>query len=630
MAIEKMKFVNISGLLTDLDRVLREVFSKSEIHLENAPELFSEIPELKRFDNYNAYENLHNRVLEACNLAGITPKYDPSKIIDENILEDELRDIIKEFKDKIDNINRLKNRLYEDEEISNELSYFLDCDVDMYSFFHLNNIKFRFGSMPTANYKKIEVFLGDLNALLTPLKVEGESTYVMYFVSPFWEEQVDNTLRKLSFRRIRISDRVTGTPKAAKVTIEDEIAELKLEISYAEKVLKSRAIELADRLKGLYSTILYNYKIYSIREMLARGDKTFHLVGFVPTDFANLLEKTLDKDDNTIMVTREPQEVGDLPPPTKLKNNPIVKPFEMMVNLFSLPSYYELDPTPFFAIAYSLLFGIMFADLGQGIVLSIGGYLFYKYRKSQLGGILAVAGVSSAVCGVLFGSIFGDEHIIAALLLNPMHDSATMNETLLGAVAIGFVLIICAMIFNLINAVRTKRVEQLFTSNGFAGMVFYISGGFIAVMSVIKGHYAASLIVTVVFLGLPLLIIFLKEPLVNMIERKKQGLHSGYFVESFFELFETLLSYITNTMSFIRVGAFALNHIGMMSVVYILAGSGGARIPVIVIGNIFVMGIEGLIVGIQVLRLMFYELFSKFYTGGGKDYTPFKIDETNV
>jgi len=570
---------------------------------------------------------MYSKIKEACLLADIKPKYDPLKIMDEKISHDEIDEIIGNIKSKIDNIDRLKNNLIEDEEIKNELTYFLECEVDMYSFFHLNNIKFRFGSMPTLNYKKIEVFLGDINALIMPLKTEGESTYVMYFVSPFWEEQVDNTLRKLSFRRIRISDRVTGTPRAARQTIEKEILELRARIKELEDLLKEEVNAKKDRFSELYSTILYNYKIYNVRGMLARGDKTFHLTGFVPSGFAKILENTIEKEERTIIVAKEPRDIGDLSPPTKLKNNPIVKPFEMMVNLFSLPSYNELDPTPFFAAAYSLLFGIMFADIGQGLVLSVGGYLVYKYKKSQLGGILAVAGICSAIFGLLFGSIFGDEHIIHALLLNPMHDSATMNETLIGAVAIGFILIIFAMIFNLINAIRTKRVEQLFTSNGLAGMIFYVSGGLIAVLSVLNGKYAASLIVTAIFLVLPLIAIFLKEPLTNLIEKKKHKLESGYFVESFFELFETLLSYITNTMSFIRVGAFALNHIGMMSVVYILAGEGAQRLPIIVIGNIFVMAIEGLIVGIQVLRLMFYELFSKFYTGGGKEYEPFKVDE---
>jgi V/A-type H+-transporting ATPase subunit I len=101
-----------------------------------------------------------------------------------------------------------------------------------------------------------------------------------------------------------------------------------------------------------------------------------------------------------------------------------------------------------------------------------------------------------------------------------------------------------------------------------------------------------------------------------------------YFVESFFELFEVLLSFLTNTLSFIRVGAFALSHAGLMSVVLMLSGaeSGHPNMLVIVLGNIFVMCLEGLTVSIQVLRLQYYEMFSRYYDGSGK---PFKTYVAN-
>ena len=95
----------------------------------------------------------------------------------------------------------------------------------------------------------------------------------------------------------------------------------------------------------------------------------------------------------------------------------------------------------------------------------------------------------------------------------------------------------------------------------------------------------------------------------------------------FFELFETMLSYLTNTLSFMRVGAYAITHVGLMLVVRMLAGS-GLNPVVIVLGNLFVMGFEGLLVGIQVLRLEFYELFGRFYDDGGVPFRPKKIDYT--
>ena len=98
-----------------------------------------------------------------------------------------------------------------------------------------------------------------------------------------------------------------------------------------------------------------------------------------------------------------------------------------------------------------------------------------------------------------------------------------------------------------------------------------------------------------------------------------------FFVEGFFELFETLLSYFSNTISFIRIGAFAVSHAAMMEVVLMLAGveEGNPNWLVIVLGNLFVCGMEGLIVGIQVLRLEYYEMFSRFYKGSGRAFNPY-------
>ena len=125
---------------------------------------------------------------------------------------------------------------------------------------------------------------------------------------------------------------------------------------------------------------------------------------------------------------------------------------------------------------------------------------------------------------------------------------------------------------------------------------------------------------------LPLFFIFLKEPLIRKFEEDEKMFPNGFgafFVEGFFELFEVVLSFITNTMSFLRVGGFVLSHAGMMLVVYTLAEmvGGVGEIIVIIFGNVFVMCLEGLIVGIQVLRLEFYEMFSRYYEGNG---VPFK------
>ena len=143
-----------------------------------------------------------------------------------------------------------------------------------------------------------------------------------------------------------------------------------------------------------------------------------------------------------------------------------------------------------------------------------------------------------------------------------------------------------------------------------------------------SGHTLPAAAVLIIMFVLPLLVMFFKEPLTAVLEKKSEKISGGvgmFITQGFFELFEVLLSYFSNTLSFVRVGAFAVSHAAMMQVVLtaLSAETGAPSIPVIVLGNLFVCGMEGLIVGIQVLRLEYYELFSRFYKGSGREFKPF-------
>ena len=169
---------------------------------------------------------------------------------------------------------------------------------------------------------------------------------------------------------------------------------------------------------------------------------------------------------------------------------------------------------------------------------------------------------------------------------------------------------------------------MLFRS-GVAGILCYGCAVLCIVLYAFEKPVPATGILAV-FVGVPLIAILLKEPLTNLLERKKKLFPEGeskamFFVESLVELFDVVLSYATNSISFVRVGAFALSHAGMMGVVLTLAGyeSGSPNWIVVVLGNIVVTGLEGLVVGIQALRLEYYEMFSRFYQGTGKPFVAF-------
>ena len=206
------------------------------------------------------------------------------------------------------------------------------------------------------------------------------------------------------------------------------------------------------------------------------------------------------------------------------------------------------------------------------------------------------------------------------------------------SIVLGVIMLAFVMVLNIINGVRQHNFEKiLFGPNGVAGMVFYLGLIGAAVSTLLFGVnlFVPAYVLPVIVL--PLVVILFKEPLSLMLEGNpewKEIKIGGIIVTGFFELFETCLSFLTNTLSFMRVGAYAITHVGLMLVVQMLANmAGGLASPggiiVMILGNLFVMGFEGLLVGIQVLRLEFYELFGRFYDDGGVAYEPKIIDYTS-
>ena len=232
---------------------------------------------------------------------------------------------------------------------------------------------------------------------------------------------------------------------------------------------------------------------------------------------------------------------------------------------------------------------MMFGDVGQGAVIILVGALMWFLKKLSLGKVLMTVGVSSMIFGCFYGSIFGIEDIIHGF--NP---NENINTVLFAAVGIGMFMIVAVIIVNIINGIRQKNVEKIFFSqNGLPGLVMYIGAVILVLvmLNFVKFSIPSGLLIALIVIAL--LIIFLREPLTKLVEGRGDVVPESkldFILENFFELFEVVLSFLTNTISFIRIGAFALSHVGMMSVVFLLAETGSGYNPVIlVIGNLFVI-----------------------------------------
>ena len=227
------------------------------------------------------------------------------------------------------------------------------------------------------------------------------------------------------------------------------------------------------------------------------------------------------------------------------------------------------------------------------------------------------------IFGILYGSVFGKEDIIKPVIISPMNSITTM---LVYGIIVGTIFIFLAMILNVVNGIKNKDLKRVFLDqNGIAGILLYTFVLLCVGYYYIKGKLIVSLNTAIIVSVLLVLIILFNDKIMNFIQKQKSK-ESVPFVEKIFEIIEMLLSFLSNTISFLRLAAFAINHAGLCMAVYLLAdmSSGAGNFLIAFIGNVVVIVLEGLIVGIQTLRLEYYELFSRFYDGSGEEYKSLK------
>jgi V/A-type H+-transporting ATPase subunit I len=290
-------------------------------------------------------------------------------------------------------------------------------------------------------------------------------------------------------------------------------------------------------------------------------------------------------------------------------------------------------------------------------VLLLAGILIHKKiimkGMQSLGLLIAYCGAAAAVFGFLYGSVFGFEgHHIEAYLgfhFEPIWVSPvdSILSILSFSIDLGIVLLLISFLLGLFNNMRLRDWSHFwFGHTGVVAIIFYVS--FLALLGNFLGSTAIApqLAVKISELPLPFPIIlgvfgalimfsgFLRNVVEGhrpLVEGRGVGGFVMFLVQSFMDLFETVISMLSNTLSFVRVGAFAVAHGGLSLAIFALAGEEanfGFWIT-IVLGNLFIIGFEGLIVGIQTMRLHYYEILGKFFHGGGMTFQPLQLNPSN-
>lgn len=637
MAIAKTKLVNITADLQDLDKVLERFVGLRCIHPVLATEFVEKVHGLTAFSADNPcsvilkeltdMEKEFEYTIEVATIDYIGSSTEEMKSYVANTHQ-KIKAIADQKKNTHDLIQKYQNALIQIKNIGS-------LDISLDDVFSCDYVYSRVGRLPNDSVEKLKYYRSR-PFIFKSFSEDKNYSWCMYFTSNEYEREVDNIFSSLFFERIHIPDFVHGTPEAAEVTLQNEITFLEDSLKQIDADMKKILSECDHDLGVVKAQLLFQNRTYEAKKyVVGLGDK-FTITGFIePIDEPTLRKQFEGINDLEIRIRPALSDMR-LKAPTKLKNNWFSRPFSMFVEMYGLPSYTDIDPTPFVALTYSLLFGIMFGDLGQGLLLCLIGFLFVKWKKMKLAEIGIRIGLSSAFFGLLYGSFFGNETILTPFytnvlgLANKPIEVMDVNFTmtlLIFAILLGASLILMSICLNIYSHIKKKKVKSIiFSHNGIAGLTFYlfVFGGLI-----LKLKFGVNIFTTIpvlIFIALPLILIFLKEPLDRKMHSEKMfpsGI-GGFITEGFFELFEILLSYITNTMSFLRVGGFVLAHAGLMLVVFSLmsmTSASWASTLIFILGNLLVMVLEAMIVGIQVLRLEFYEMFSRFYEGNG---VPFK------
>lgn len=530
---------------------------------------------------------------------------------------------------------------------------------------HLSFLSLRIGKIDPKVYEDLAFSVGT-RGIIIPL---GEDkSKILAASSKKGRFALDSELKKFGFNALEIPENFKGIP-------DDVLSSMQIETEKAKELLESIQQErknFADTHKDELISLLRHYsvgmQVQAVQDKLESTQLVYRITGWIPLANSRDVMNDLDELTEGRIAIRQfnPNEVpsvksGREKVPVKLNHGKIVDNFNRMIFSYGSPLYGTIDPTPFVAFFFTLLFGLMFGDAGQGLVFLILGILMttkvikkFPVLGSGFGPIFICIGISSTIMGILTGEFFGNGEVLEPVsrflkglfgdtshgpILHLMPSASSIDKLfyfLIFTMGVGFIINSIGLVINIINNFSLGRIgKAIFSKTGICGTIFFWYVVYVAVKALVFKSPVG--VFDFVVLGVCLLGIFFSEPLTHLVEGHRPILENGLvatLVEGVVELLEVVSSYLSNSVSFLRVGAFALAHavlgyiiFTMTSLIQSNGGWGGTAgsIAVSIFGNLLVIVLEGMIVAIQVVRLQYYEFFSKFFTETGREFEPFEF-----
>lgn len=608
-------------------------------------------------DKAASYSALERRIQTIMQTLGIAEEYpakaDAEAMVELDALTPAVNRIDEEVKKISEQLSAEKKRLELFESQLRQLEPIADVKFEVGALNHSSYLHSILGVIPASNINRLKTSIGRVPHVFFTLREDAQKPVVWVLGPKSNADVLDRAAKSAYLNPLSLPEEFTGTPQEITNTLKREIETTKKKIVSLETSL----LTAANTYKAELQKLLWDTHVSRVMaDAIVRFGQlrhTYVVVGWVPTaNLESLTTKLKSVSKETLIEAMPTTRAGhNEHVPVALTDNKWLRPIQQLITTYGRPSYGEFDPTILVAISFPLLYGAMFGDIGQGLVMMLAGFLahnriFFKALQS-LGLLFVYCGASATFFGFMYGSIFGFEgHYVHDYLhfdLHPIWLSPIHGENILSvlrvAIDVGIIIIFIGYLISFFNNIRVKDWSHLFFGHtGVVAFLFYICflsllGGFLGSTPI-----APQVALAISQLPLPFNVltpVFALGLMFNGLFRNIAEGHRPYIegnivmflVQSFMDLFEGVISMLSNTLSFVRVGAFAVAHGGLSLAIFALAGEEpdlGFWIT-IALGNIFIIGFEGLIVYIQTMRLHYYEILGKFFHGGGMRFEPLKL-----
>ena len=668
MAKVKMQKINLYALRKNRKAIMEELQRLGVVQIEDMKLADSIFTKQNTAQSRRVFEKSSDTATQA---ADILNSYIPEKKSLLSTFEGRQTISVEDYYNFVAHDNEIMNVAYDINALQKEISdkkadiIRLETQKESLSVWEKLDISVRFPGT-----KKTKTFVGTVTGTVTEdeiraflaQKLPEIDDYVVEVISTLPEqtcifilayngiaEKLENALRGLGFARPPLQPK--QPPKERIEILDGRIKKAQTDIENDEQKIKSY-VGMRHALKFIADYYKMRRDKYEAIELLSQSKRTFILTGYVSSENSEALEKLLTEKYDAVVEIEEPEENEDVP--VKLKNNGFARPCEGVLETYSMPSRHEIDPTPIMAFFYYILFGLMFSDAGYGIIMIIAcGFALLKFKNMEESLRKSVkmfffCGFTTTFWGFMFGSFFGDS--VQSIATTFFHSDVSLPPLwfepltnpmpmLMFSFAVAIVHLFVGLGIAGYQDIKQKKYYDALCDVVFwyllvGGLiVFFVTTDMFIGMSGLNFNLP-SVVGTVgvicAVVGAVGILFTAGRSSKNPFKRLLKGLYGLYNVTG----------YLSDILSYSRLLALGLAT-GVIGTVFnkmasMLAGIDGGGvigailyILVFVIGHSLNLGINALGAYVHTNRLQFVEFFGKFYDGGGRKFTPYKINTKN-